>query len=322
MAMNTIKEAILRTLQDDLKAGAFPNEIYKHIIAHSYYEFTKGKTPWDTVSAQLSMLIKYGDTRVARTKKAKDGKKNGQWFYYATKNQSQIDTYCPSAQEKSTSYHERDLHPLLATYLKVRGVKAKTIYHEQSNKKEEYQKWIHPDMIGVKYVEMENPTCQSLFKATSGAETVEIYSYELKRSIVSDYELKQCFFQAVSNSSWANYGFLVAFEIDTKLYDEIERLNHSFGIGIIKLSSKPFESKVLYPAQRHNLDFRTIDKLCKVNNDFCAYMAQIETSITTVGNAFKNAMQVLDSMTDECFSSDSEILEYCKKHHIPTEEEE
>lgn len=319
--MNTIKEAILKTLQDDFKDGAFPYDIYQHIVERQYYKFTIGKTPWDTVSAQLSMLIKYGDTRIARTKRKKNGKKNEQWFYYATKNKNIIETSCISLSKETYSYHERDLHPLLATYLKDRGIKAKTIYHEQSSKKEEHQKWIHPDIIGVKHVEMETPTCQKLFKDTNIADTVEIYSYELKRSIVNDYELKQCFFQAVSNSSWANYGFLVAFEIDTKLYDEIERLNHSFGIGIIKLSSKPYESKVLYPAQRHPLDFRTIDKLCKVNNEFCKYMEQIETSITTTGKALKDVMKGLENMADESLSTDSEIFEYCKKHHIPTDEE-
>lgn len=319
--MKTIKEAILKTLQEDFKEGAFPNEIYEHIAKQKYYEFTVGKTPWDTVSAQLSMLIKDGDTRIARTKRAKEGKKNEQWFYYATKNINQVEASCIQTIEEPIPYHERDLHPLLATYLNDRGIKARTIYHEQSKKKEEHQKWIHPDMIGVKYVGMENSTCQSLFKAISRIETVEIYSYELKRSIVSDYELKQCFFQAVSNSSWANYGFLVAFEIDTKLYDEIERLNHSFGIGIIKLSSKPYESKVLYPAQRHSLDFRTIDKLCKVNKEFCDYMAQIETTITTTGKALKDVMKGLEAMSDKCFLKDSEILEYCKSHNIPTEED-
>ena len=77
---------------------------------------------------------------------------------------------------------------------------------------------------------------------------------ELKREISSDNELKQAYFQAVSNSSWANYGYLVALEFSDDLLDEIERLNQSFGVGIIKLNANPYQSKVLFPAKYKNLD--------------------------------------------------------------------
>ena len=65
---------------------------------------------------------------------------------------------------------------------------------------------------------------------------------EIKKEINTDYELKKSYFQAVSNSSWANYGYLVALEISDNLKDEMERLNQSFGIGIIELKSNPYES--------------------------------------------------------------------------------
>lgn len=34
-------------------------------------------------------------------------------------------------------------------------------------------------------------------------------------------------FQALSNSSWANYGYLVAFEINEEVMEEMERLNRT-----------------------------------------------------------------------------------------------
>ena len=71
-----------------------------------------------------------------------------------------------------------------------------------------------------------------MLKATEPKETVHIYSYELKKKIESDYQLKQCYFQALSNSSWANYGYLVTFEINEDLDEEMKRLNNAFGIGI------------------------------------------------------------------------------------------
>ena len=38
---------------------------------------------------------------------------------------------------------------------------------------------------------------------------------------------------ALSNSSWANYGYLVTFEINEDLDEEMKLLNNAFGIGII-----------------------------------------------------------------------------------------
>lgn len=197
----------------------------------------------------------------------------GVYHYYLTKykdnigtNQLQLESKTP--KQAKTTFQERDLHPLLSTYLRGQGIFAKTIYHEQSKKNEEHQKWVHPDMIATKFVEHENKACQNFFNATNKQRAVEIYSYELKKEIASDYELKKCYFQAVSNSSWANYGFLVAFGISDDLRDELERLNDSFGIGVILLRSNPYESKVLFPAKRHELDFKTINKLCNINTVF------------------------------------------------------
>ena len=216
------------------------------------------------------------------------------------------------------NYMERDLHPLLVTFLKNENIYAKTIFHEQSNNSEEHQKWVHPDIIGTKFIEFDNKVCQSFFQATNRTNTVEIYSYELKKEIKSDYDLKRCFFQAVSNSSWANYGFLVAFEINDSLIEELERLNHSFGIGVIKLKANPYESQVLYPAKRRGLDFKTIEKLCNINNDFKRFIEQIEKVITADTKFIEDVKRRLEELCDKCFKSDSEISSYCKEKNVPS----
>jgi hypothetical protein len=48
-------------------------------------------------------------------------------------------------------------------------------------------------------------------------DTLKLTSYEIKKEIKTDSELKEYYFQAVSNSSWANYGYLVAFEVGDNL---------------------------------------------------------------------------------------------------------
>ncbi|MDO4656288.1 hypothetical protein [Kingella sp. (in: b-proteobacteria)] len=63
---------------------------------------------------------------------------------------------------------------------------------------------------------------------------------------------KECFFQAVSNSSWANEGYLVALDMaqDEGFVDALQKLSQSFGIGIIHLDAQNIaQSQILSPAQ-------------------------------------------------------------------------
>lgn len=308
----TIKEAILKSLAD-LVDGGTSFEVYQHIVQKGYYAFIKGKTPASTVSALLGDFITHGDNRVKRVKNSENI-----YRYYLAKNENKIEA-CPlnKKQIDTTTYAERDLHKLLVTYLKDKNIYAKTIFHEQSNKNEEHQKWVHPDIIGTKIVEYRNRTCQSFFKATDHSNAVEIYSYELKKEINSDYDLKRCFFQAVSNSSWANYGFLVAFEIGNNLLDELERLNHSFGIGAILLKANPYESQLLFPAKYRSLDFKTIEKLCNINPDFNKFFEQIEKVITAESKFSKDVKKGMEDLCDIGFKDDTECRAYCIEKKIP-----
>lgn len=97
----------------------------------------------------------------------------------------------------------------------------------------------------------------------------KIYSFELK--IKLDFSnLRQSYFQAVSNSSWANEGYLVALEFDDEIMNELWRLNNAFGIGFIKLDVRDInDSKVIIKArEKSNLDLITLDLLVNKNKDF------------------------------------------------------
>jgi hypothetical protein len=85
-------------------------------------------------------------------------------------------------------------------------------------------------MIGIEFLQLSSSVNKAFMKILNKADTFKITSYEIKKEINTDYELKKSYFQAVSNSSWANYGYLVALEISDNLKDEMERLNQSFGI--------------------------------------------------------------------------------------------
>jgi hypothetical protein len=317
----TIKEAIIKSLED-FNRLVNSIEICEHILQKKYSEFG-GKTPHATVSAQLGDFIRNGDSRVKRIKQ-----KNGMYSYYLAKNEKFVvvdnipddgDSISANhkANNRTNSYEERDLHILLSSYLKNTDVFSKTIFHEQSNGKDNNQIWTHPDMIGIKFLNLQNIASQNFLKSINKIDAFKISSFELKKEINSDSDLKKAFFQAVSNSSWANYGYLVAFEFSDSLYDEMARLNQSFGIGIIELHSNPFQSKILFPSAYRDLDFKTIDKLCKINKEFEKFIEHIEKVMTASEKYVKGAEKELNEFCDKYFESDSQVENYCLSKKIP-----
>ncbi|WP_345081736.1 hypothetical protein [Nemorincola caseinilytica] len=321
--MTTIRDAILKSLED---LGNLSNstDICNHILSNKYYDFGGAKTPTNTVSAQLGDFIRNGDTRVKRIKK-----EGGVYFYYLAKNEQNIESDILTATENGThqrkiekvkSYEERDLHKLLSSYLKSTAVYSKTIFHEQSTYgKDSNQIWTHPDMVGVRFLNLQTKASQNFLKSINRSDIFKLSSFEIKKEINSDAELKKAFFQAVSNSSWANYGYLAAYEIGDSLTEEMERLNQSFGIGIIKLNANPYLTKVLFQPRYNHLDFKTIDKLCKINREFEKFIEQIEKLMTAEERYYKATEKELDEFCDDYFLNDADADKYCKDRNIPVE---
>lgn len=195
----TIKEAILKSL-DDIKGLSNSTEICNHILENKYFDFA-AKTPTATVSAQLGDFIRNGDTRVKRIKQ-----ESGIYAYYLTKDEqnigidiltSTVESATIKKIDKSKTYDERDLHKLLSSYLKNIGIYSKTIFHEQSNGKDSNQIWTHPDMVGIRFLNLQTKVSQNFLKAINRVDTFKLSSYEIKKEINSDTELKKAFFQAV-----------------------------------------------------------------------------------------------------------------------------
>jgi len=320
----TLKEAVLKSLEDINDITNYLT-VCNHIVDKNYYDFGNSKTPSATVSAVLGDFIRNGDTRVKRIKQS-----GGTYSYYLTKNEQNIaievltdaieTTVKLVKVDKNKTYNERDLHKLLSSYLKNTGIYSKTIFHEQSKTgADTNQIWTHPDMVGIKFLNLQTKASQNFIKSVNRVDTFKLSSYEIKKEINSDSELKKAFFQAVSNSSWANFGYLVAFEFSDSLTEEIERLNQSFGIGVIELNANPYQSKILFPAKLRILDFKTIDKLCKINKEFEKFIEQTEKLMTAEDRYYKSTEKELDEFCDDYFANDSEIEKYCIDNHIPTE---
>ena len=114
----------------------------------------------------------------------------------------------------------------------------------------------------------------------TGQKRHKLFSFELKKEL-SFSNLKESYFQAVSNSTWANEGYLVVFEeIKDKVLGELRRLNQSFGIGVIKLESEISNSKILLPAKEREIDIPTLNMLIEQSpKDFKPFMKKINKQI-------------------------------------------
>ena len=82
--------------------------------------------------------------------------------------------------------------------------------------------------------------------------------------------MRRAFFQAVSNSSWANFGYLVASEIDSGAMQELRMLSSLHGIGVIRLDvENPSESQIMIPArERDEIDWDIANRLAQANRNF------------------------------------------------------
>lgn len=175
--------------------------------------------------------------------------------------------------------HERDLHKYLTYFVyNTSNIYTKTIYHELSDKKK-YTQWLHPDMVGVYFpFNHLNDDVINISKVL-GNVGIKLYSYELKKEL--DFSnLRESYFQAVSNSSWANEGYLVTAYIneDDAFLKELKRLNIAFGIGIIKLDIKyPNNSRIILPAkEKEIIDIETINKISECNSDFRDFIKRVK----------------------------------------------
>jgi hypothetical protein len=238
-----------------------------------------GMTPTATVGARLYSEVRYNSKTIFA---ATGGRPK---LFYLKHQNLTIQVPAPklsgvqaSELHASSTIPEKDLHPYLAYFLhNSHFIFSKTLNHSKS-KKSEFGEWVHPDMVGCYFPFTEwNSDVAALNEKLSG-NALKLYSFELKRKL--DFSnLRESFFQAVSNSSWANEGFLVSANIssDPDFNNELERLSSAFGIGIIEiLPSTPNDTKIKLPAKhRENVDWETINKLSSMNPDFLKFLQQI-----------------------------------------------
>ncbi len=175
---------------------------------------------------------------------------------------------------------EYDLYPILSEYLfSEASILSKRIDEKRSKNSlgSMGNRWLHPDIVGLevrnKHWDAETRECVKVY----GDKATKLWSFEVKL-LINRSNVRESFFQTVSNSAWANYGYLVTEEISGRgVLGELRVLSGRHGIGVIVLDAQnPSESQVLIPAiERMDVDWDSIDRLVKENKDFKDFISSI-----------------------------------------------
>ena len=187
----------------------------------------------------------------------------------------------PIADSSDAKLGEHAMYPLLSLYLwEEFGVYSKRIDEKRSSNKRgpNGNRWLYPDLVGMEDLGAEwHQEVRDCVNQYSDKRT-KLWSFEAKL-LINRSNVRECFFQAVSNSSWANFGYLVAAEIEGQdTLKELRMLFAAHGIGLIKLDAdNPAESQVLIPArERDEIDWDMANRLATENRDFLEYVKLVK----------------------------------------------
>ncbi len=167
---------------------------------------------------------------------------------------------------------EHQLYPLLVNYLKS---ELKLFCQRIDEKRSKNQRgsggnqWLHPDIVAMQPVDKDWNELVRACVQKGGGQRVRLWSFEVKKEL-NISNVRMSFFQAVSNSSWANEGYLVATTIANNIDQELRMLSALHGIGVILLNPEnPTESEILLPAMaKPEIDWQSVNRIVVENDDF------------------------------------------------------
>lgn len=209
-----------------------------------------------------------------------------QYYYSKQSEEQEVESLStPPGMLETAALLENDMYPLLCEYLwNEFGLYTKRINEKKSTKEPNSKgknKWLHPDIVALqdlaKNWENEIKNCVAAYSDKK----LKLWSFEVKLKI-NRSNVREVFFQTVSNSSWANYGYLVAAEINDNAVEELRMLSNSHNIGIINLDiTNPSESQILIPVhEKPEIDWDSINRIATENTDFKEFVKLITESFS------------------------------------------
>lgn len=177
------------------------------------------------------------------------------------------------------SYSEQELYPLLIEFLhKEHGLYCQRIDEKTSKNSHGSggNRWLHPDVVALEPLDQHWDTVVKDCVRHGNDSSVRLWSFEVKKQLTKG-NVRQSFFQAVSNSTWASFGYLVATGLNNDVEPELQMLASLHGIGVLLLNTESlFDSQILIPArERTNIDWQSVNRIVSENTDFQRFIEQV-----------------------------------------------
>lgn len=210
-------------------------------------------------------------------------------------------------EDKKTynNHPEWNMYPLLCSFLSDEytglGLFPKRINESTSLKKKGTAGkniWLHPDIVAFKNLSRDWHKNVSKCSSINSFDKICFYSFEVKDEIATICNLREMFFQTVSNSSWAHYSYLVVPGIkDIQAREELKILCNRHNIGVIELDlTDPIGgSRITIPASRkENVDWDIINRLCVENSDFADFINTVNNCDELSPKQIRQLLGVVD----------------------------
>ncbi|RDL43801.1 HrgA protein [Marinomonas piezotolerans] len=294
--MTTRVEMIIETLRDSPDQKFTARDLAKAFLTRYPQEMAEKQTNprYNTEEKLIAQLAaEVGGERTVAAQKAcanvATRDKPRPRLYYWNANPEQTAEFVTENDEVETlevdtpladpSFSEHDLYPMLIEYLsKDLGLYCQRIDERKSKNTHGSggNHWLHPDIVALEPLDQGWDEAVRSCVRSGHQSSVRLWSFEVKKHLTKG-NVRKCFFQAVSNSSWANYGYLVATGLNSDVESELQMLCSLHGIGVLLLNTESlFDSQILIPAQeRSNVDWQSANRIVTENSDFHYYIEQV-----------------------------------------------
>lgn len=212
-------------------------------------------------------------------------------FYFSTRSEeaeiedSNVPIKVGSDKEKNEKISEHDLYPILGEFIAQESNCFSMRIDEGRSSNTQGKRgnhWLFPDVAGMIPLSTKWETEVSDLSNQIGGNRVSLCSYEVKKA-VNRSNVREVVFQTISNSSWANYAYLVSVTIEERAMDEMRMLCLAHGIGYIALNiQEPAESQIQVPARFNDtINFDLLNRLASENKDALTFIENVTTFLKT-----------------------------------------
>ncbi|MDO5667354.1 MAG: HrgA protein [Alcaligenaceae bacterium] len=139
---------------------------------------------------------------------------------------------------KPQSFQEYELYPLLIEFLstelklycqRIDEKKSKNSYGSGGNR------WLHPDVVALEPLDKHwDPIVRDCVRHGNDS-SIRLWSFEVKKQLTR-CNVREFFFQTVSNSSWANFAYLVATGMNNDVETKLQMLSSLHAVDVLYLS--------------------------------------------------------------------------------------